>query len=245
MKFWHLFAAWLALCSAAWAQPLQVVTEDFPPYQFERDGKLGGMAVDVARELLKEAGLNAEIKLYPWARAYQLAQGEPNVLIFSIARTPQREALFKWIGTITPYRVYLWRLAERPELQVHNLDEAKRFMVGGVYQDVKPEHLKTQGFREGTNLELAPSDDINIRKLFARRIDLLPFDEINFIYKLSLLSHKPSEVTRVLLLDGISNDLYIAASLGTPDETVQRLRDALATLKRSGRYEQIKAAYLR
>ena len=39
-----------------------------------------------------------QIRLYPWARAYDMALKEPNVLIFLIARTSARETQFKWAG---------------------------------------------------------------------------------------------------------------------------------------------------
>ena len=74
------------------AAPLTVVTEEFPPYSYAQGGKLTGYSVEVVRAALGGAGLDYSMTIYPWARAYQIGRAQPNVLIFSIVRTPEREA---------------------------------------------------------------------------------------------------------------------------------------------------------
>ena len=84
----RLFAALLCAlaCSAATAQEVRAVTEE-TPYTFLRDGKVAGPATELVERSLQRAGLaDHSVQLYPWARAYDLALHEPNVLIFLIAR---------------------------------------------------------------------------------------------------------------------------------------------------------------
>src|ERR1035437_4785529 len=80
------------------AQTIHGVTED-TSYSFLKEGKVIGSATAVVELRLKQACFsNYQISLYPWARAYDMALKEPNVLIFLIARTPAREQQFKWAG---------------------------------------------------------------------------------------------------------------------------------------------------
>ena len=76
------------------------------------------MANEVVEEILKRIKINYKLGIYPWARAYQVAQDAPNVLIYSTGRNDQRENLFKWVGVIAPFDVYLYRLKSRPDIKV-------------------------------------------------------------------------------------------------------------------------------
>jgi len=76
------------------AHSLRVVTEDSYPVQYVENGQLKGKnatSINTALEMMK---LDASIEVLPWARAYNMALSTPNVLIFSITRTPEREDLF-------------------------------------------------------------------------------------------------------------------------------------------------------
>lgn len=89
-------------------KPLKIVTEYLKPYQIKNeDGSLGGYGTDIVQALLTLTNKKADIAVLPWARAYRMALNEPNVLIFSIARTPHRENLFQWIGTIKSHQIYM------------------------------------------------------------------------------------------------------------------------------------------
>jgi polar amino acid transport system substrate-binding protein len=46
------------------------------------------------------------MEVYPWVRAYKMAQTTPNVMLFSILLNPQRENLFKWVGALHPFQVF-------------------------------------------------------------------------------------------------------------------------------------------
>jgi len=69
-----------------------VVTCIEPPYQIQqKDRPLTGVSIELVQMMLKEAGLDLKIKVYPWARAYSMAQRLENVMLFSILRNPPRE----------------------------------------------------------------------------------------------------------------------------------------------------------
>ena len=57
------------------------------------------MAVDVVEAIAEELGLpEPDIKIQLWAKTYETALKEPNIIIFSITRTPLREDKFYWLN---------------------------------------------------------------------------------------------------------------------------------------------------
>lgn len=67
-----------AAALSAMAQTITVVTEEYPPYNFrDADKKITGMATEVVEAVLKRAKLDYKVDIYPWARAYQMAQTHP------------------------------------------------------------------------------------------------------------------------------------------------------------------------
>ena len=103
------------------------------------------MATEVVEEVLKRTKINYKLGIYPWARAYQVAQDAPNVLIYSIGRNDQRENLFKWVGVIAPSDVYLYRLKSRSDIKVGQMADVKHHRIDAVRDDVRAQYLHKAG----------------------------------------------------------------------------------------------------
>lgn len=81
------------------------LTENYPPLNYEEDGKLYGVSVDVLEALFAKMNVQLtrdNISLTPWSEAYQQTLAVENRMLFSTARVPDRELLFKWVGPIAP-----------------------------------------------------------------------------------------------------------------------------------------------
>lgn len=221
--------------------PLQVVTEELPPYNMTVDGRLTGMNTEVVEATLKEAGLSAPIQSMPWARAYDLALHDDNVLIFSMARIPEREALFQWVGALATTRWFMYSYPDRP-IPIQRLEDAKAYQNGVVKQDVAELYLLARGFRNGINLQSSNRRELNYEKLKFGHIDLWIANELNAIYLARQAGDDPAKtLVRVLALPNLGGDagLYMAFSLNTPAPVVERLRQALQRVHDNGTYAAI------
>ena len=226
-------------CMAAAAQEVRAVTEE-TPYTFLRDGKVAGPATELVERSLQRAGLaEHSVQLYPWARAYDLALHEPNVLIFLIARTPQREAQFKWVGEFMRIEYHLYKLRGRDDVVVHALADARRYSVGAMRDDVRHEYLKARGF---TKLVLSAHNIDNFRKLIAGQVQLVPLPERDAQALCTQTGFDCRQLERVLTLDELSTGIYMAFSAATPEPTVERLRQAFAALKAEGTVRRLMGA---
>jgi polar amino acid transport system substrate-binding protein len=235
-----------ALPGHAQSAPLRIVTEELPPYNMTRNGRVTGMSTEVVEAVLKEVGMQASIQVMPWARAYELALNDSNVLIYSIVRTPAREPLFQWVGAIAPTRWFLYSLADRP-VKLGSLDDARKHQIATVNQDVGEQYLLAKGFRIGAQLQSSNKYEHNYRKLKVDHVELWISNELNALYLTRQNGEDPAKVLiRSLPLPELSSDegLSMAFSLDTPAETVEKFRAGLQTIRRNGVYDAIARKWL-
>jgi polar amino acid transport system substrate-binding protein len=231
-----LFAVLCLQGGAALAQAIHVVTET-TPYTYLKNGRVEGTATEVVERTLERAGIrDYSLHVYPWARAYDLALKEPGVLIFLIARTPARERRFHWAGEIMKIEYHLYRLREREEIAVNTLDDARNYVIGVMRDDVRQQYLQGKGF---TRLVISAQWTDNFRKLLNRQVDLVPLTEDDASRLCIEAAFDCANLERVLTLDEASTGLYMAWSLMTPDEIVERSRVAFEALRTDGTVHRI------
>ena len=97
-----LAALFYLFSSAVFARnpPLLVVTEDLWPFNYLEDNQIKGSATVLVKRILKQADMDYTLALLPWARSYQMALTKPNVLIYTINQTPERDENFHWVTQI-------------------------------------------------------------------------------------------------------------------------------------------------
>jgi hypothetical protein len=62
-------------------EPVNIVTEIFPPFQTVNNGKLGGISTELVRKILVEADIDYKITPLPWSRSLNIALNKPNTLM--------------------------------------------------------------------------------------------------------------------------------------------------------------------
>ena len=240
-SFSLLAALWLS--AGALAAPLLAVTTEFPPFQSGQP-QPWGMALETVQALAQANGDTLEVRFLPWARAYQMAETTPGVLIFCLARTTERESRYGWVGRIAPNDVTVWRLASRREIQARTLEQAKPWQLGATAGDMKLHYLQEQGFVAGDNLQISSDDLTNLRKLYARRIDLLPFsNRIVLQYRAAQAGLDYHALVPAFGLPALSNELYLAFSPGTPAAQTRNYQRQFARLQKSGWLKRLQARY--
>ena len=226
----------------AGAQVVDIVTTPFPPYVVASEDSdfVSGPAVDVVRRICENADIECRISAQPWARAYAAAQNKPGTLIFSIARRPDREGLFQWVGTVSPYHVQLFSLRGSTVPLGTNWDALRTFRVAGQLKDVKAEFLQNHGF----DVDFVPSAEATLRLLYAGRADLVAGDALSLPYRVQSLQYNVDILQVAAEIPELSTELYLAANRLTDPDIVTRLADALDELKQSGGYQRIWAESL-
>lgn len=221
------------------AEQLHFVAEDLPPYHFkDKSGQTTGVLVDIVKAVAKEANVNYSIKLYPFARAFNLLKAQPNVLMFSLLKSPSREDQFTWLGKILNNRAYLVTLNDT-KLQLASLEQAKNFSVGTIRGYYSEGYLRNAGFEEGINLSLSVKSQNLWQMLFNKRIDFVLTNTLSLNNELKKLGFKLNDIDKVLELTDFPNELHLAANLSLEPSTANALQQALKTIKANGEYQRI------
>lgn len=239
-----LFAL-LYLCPPAAASggaQMTAVTEEFRPMNYTENGVVRGYTADIARELLERAHIGYTLTSYPWARAYQMAQRQPDVLIFSIVRTPEREKRFQWIAPVAKRRAYVYKLAKRGDIELRSPDDLFKYVTATDRDDASASQLEALGLKAGKNIELSNQDYTSLQKLLVGRVDLMVGTE-SFMRELCA-DHgvEYGRLERTIVVPG-GADYYIAASLETAPQTVDLLREEFRKLRKTDFLKKLAEKY--
>lgn len=228
--------------NSAFADGLRVYTENFRPYQFQsQTGELKGFGIELIEAMFNEANIEIMdgIRMSVWDTAYQRTLEEPDAAIFMTVRNAARENLFQWVGPLAPRSMWLYKLSERKDIQAKSLEEAKKYTVG-TYKSAQSDHLQELGFPK---LDIILKEELNIKKLFAGRVDLIPATEAMMVSKLQELEQDQSSVEKVVLLDDRFS-YYLAINKQADATLVQKLQKALDELKQNGFYQARHQEYM-
>lgn len=224
------------------ADSLVLLTENLPPFSmaagggnFAKDDAVQGLSSDVVRGMCRRAAVDCQLILrFPWDRLYQQTLSDAGYGLFSTIRTPEREALFKWVG---PIATSDWVLLARGDstLQVDNLQQAAAYRIGGYRNDAISQYLIDRGLEVQTSLQ----DKENLGKLDKGQIDLWATDGITGRYQA-----RQAEMDALRVVHRFNSaDLYLALNVATPDELVRKLQQALEQMRSEGELRTITAAY--
>ncbi|MGF6327513.1 polar amino acid transport system substrate-binding protein [Pseudomonas sp. BS3782 TE3695] len=222
---------------------LVLLTENFPPYNMAKNGKnfaqdenINGIAVDIVREMFKRANITYSLTLrFPWERIYKLALEKPGYGVFVMARLPDRENLFKWVGPIGPDDWIMLAKADS-KITLESLEQARKYKIGAYKGDAIAETLAKQGLKPIVVLR----DQDNAKKLVNGQIDLWATGDPAGRY----LARQEGVNGLKTVLRFNSTELYLALNKDVPDETVAKLQAALDQLRQEGMVDEIMSRYL-
>ena len=228
MQKFLIFIGSLLLSANASAQNLSIYCEEVKPAQFiGDDGKLTGFAVEIVQEIQRRVGNKDTIQIVPWARGLEKLKHEPNSLLFSMARTAERDPQYQWIGPISETTYGLYVKADS-KLKINSLDDAKRAGLIGVYRgDARDQILTRLGFE---NLDRANSTVFGFRKLMLGRVAMYADAPLAVKSLLESEGYKSTDVK--LAYTFFRTQLYIATSKKTDPAIVERWNKALEQMKR-------------
>ena len=219
-----------------------IMTEDWMPYQFERDGELHGIAVDLLVLMLKRAGSHQsrkDIVLLPWARGYRTLQTDRNTILFSTTRTIERDEMFKWVGPIFQNQTFL--IAKKSKkIKIASKDDIKNYQVGTILEDASEMFMTRLGINLD-NLQRTNSSINNVRKIDGNRIDIVVSGWIAFKNDCVKAGVAPSLYEKIFLID--TSDVSYAFHKETPEWIILKFQEALDAIKDEGLLDKIVKDY--
>ncbi|MEJ6005690.1 transporter substrate-binding domain-containing protein [Paucibacter sp. AS339] len=223
-------------------QVLHGFTENLPPLNYSGETGPAGFSVELLRMMASEAKLKLDIEVQPWVRAVRSAGESRDSLLFSLARLPEREAQYQWVGPISERRIVIYRLSKRTDLSFAGFGELGGSRLGAVRESAAGKQLLALGLKSDEDIEWAQDDASNLRKLLASRMEYLVMLDWAAAWNLRQLKLPFSALTQVHELDTRLSYWYGLHQNFDP-ATRQRLQAALDALKRDGRYAKLRQRY--
>ncbi|MDD4454384.1 MAG: transporter substrate-binding domain-containing protein [Candidatus Methanomethylophilaceae archaeon] len=209
---------------------LTYYTEDLPPYNYMENGTLQGLSVDLLEAITGKMGdevSREEVHLVPWTEGYQAALARNATVLFSTARTPEREQSFKWVGPIYSDRYVLFAGRDRA-ITITGPDDLNQYQIGVVASDSALRQLLALGVNPGQVVEETNVSAI-ITGLESGEIDLWCYPETAGRYLAERETGNAYTYQVAYTLQETS--IYYAFSKDVPDSQVQSFQQALDALK--------------
>jgi len=243
MKISSLLLLLLTLTSNAFAnETVHLAIGDWAPYTSATDAK-SKLLENVVTEAFKIEGIDVKYEYFPWKRSYILAKSGEFDGTFPWAKTEEHLKHFQIhkISLIKDQGVF-FHLKTVP-FDWNVLDDLHKYSVG-VTLGYKEEIIYKEN---GIKAQAAPSEDLNFKKILARRIDvyqtskIVGYATINRLFtsaEAKLFTNHPKPA--------VDNEFYILFSKNTPHSQIlaDKFDSGLAKLKESGMYDQIIAKSL-
>lgn len=220
---------------------INFITENYPPYNFEDNGKLQGISIDLLLLMLNKLNAKqtlADIQLKPWARGYNDLFVVANTCLFSTVRTEEREKLFQWVGPISATSISLIARKDR-RIKITSEQDIFNYKIGVVRDDVGEQLLLKAG-TDSANLD--PIGGVNvivqsIKKLDRGRFDLLAYDDEAAFRTIKKQGFGVNNYEIVYTLK--KGELYYACNKSVSGLLIKNMQKALDELKTEGIYQQI------
>jgi ABC-type amino acid transport substrate-binding protein len=239
----------LAFDQAVSAKDLTYITEQYPPYNYQENGRLQGISVDLLERIWERIGVDLNrsvIKVLPWTDGYQTTLKENNTVLFTTFRIPEREQLFKWVGPIASGRDVLLAKSNK-NITITTLEDLKKYKIAGIENDIAVERLLNDGVKK-ENLVLEKTSASIIAMLKNGTIDAWAYNDLAGLWLIKQSGANASDYKVAYVL--AQGDGYFTFNKKTSDSIVQSFQQALDSIKNNrdssgvSDYEKILTKYI-
>ncbi|HTO32735.1 MAG TPA: transporter substrate-binding domain-containing protein [Pararhizobium sp.] len=227
------FALVLLFSGSVKAEPMKLLTEEYPPYNFSENGVIKGISFEQAELMMEGIGAEYSLEILPWARALSLVENQAPTCLFTTGHDDERDKRFKWVEPLLVDHMVMVRKAGSG-INPISVEDAKRFTVGTQREDFSANFLKKNNFPK---IDLAVDMETTEKKLLSGRIDLMMTSEKTF----EMMRDQGTAVESALVLEG---KLYgFACNLGMSDDVMARMQAALFALIADGTQDKLFVKY--
>jgi len=240
-------------------RPLLFVCEEWAPFEYLDGDKLKGIDVDIVAHIMKCLGIPYEIRIYPWSRAWMMAENGKADAVLSISYKSSREDVLLYTRDQRQF-------AETGALPQHYLWMSEYvFFVkkkhAETYTFESYDQLREAGYRVGKNRDYSyntefveaalPGQEFNdtrggLEALVAEDIDLYPMDKT---VGLATLKEMGLQESVTFLPRPLFSKPYLAPFVRKSDYpdielVMKRFYDELLRLRTTGEIDRIRKRHL-
>ncbi|WP_333609196.1 substrate-binding periplasmic protein [Arsukibacterium sp.] len=201
---------------------LYLFTEEYPPWNFSLEGKVSGLNTELIQLALTKLNYQGHFEIIPWGRAQLFTQTQSNTCFYSAVRTPEREALYQWVGPLSHEYVQLFS-TDPNHPQYSHFFEASKLRIGGQTADAFTDY----GVAQGLKIERIAEIPVNLAMLQLNRIDLWLAGSIGGPYIASLNDMRIYPVAT----SEKAFELWLACNADMSPDIIQKMNTVLENIR--------------
>jgi len=223
------------------AEPITVVFEEWPPYEFTSNGAVIGTDAEIIKEAAKRLGITLKFSSVPWTRALKSVTNGTAEAIISISKNQERLGFLVYPKTQLNAERKVFFTLKDSKLTIKKFSDLQGLTVGVVRGNSYGKDFDAQtGFKKYET----PDQETILKMLVAKRFDAaITSDLVGFdvARKLGVANQITSHPFIVL-----EAPLYIAFSKAKgplANDLADKFSKMLAQLKAEGFIDKILASY--
>jgi polar amino acid transport system substrate-binding protein len=219
---------------------LTILCEVMKPFNYEENGVLKGISLEVAAKIMQELNVENTIRISPdWDSIFNVLKTGENIMAFTTAMNPDRKENFKWVGPVTLWHTSFVSL-KSSGLHFTKWEDAKmQPAIGVVTSYYTGELLTSLGF---TNLVRFSTLEDLVSNLYNGTVDVV-FDNQSLLQIVAQNQSKdPSKMDQLLIYS--STPGYFAFSKDVSDKLIKSWQEKLDLLKDDGFLQGLYDTYL-
>lgn len=233
----------LLIASASFAQEtLVLTTTTWPPYQYEENGQVTGIAVDIVQEAAQKLGYTIEVQLLPWKRALKNAEtGEADGVVSALFTEERAQYLYYTSEPLFEVRTVIFAPKDSSVTQLKSLNDLIGKRIGVVSGYSYGEEFDNFS---GLQKYACKDDAVLARNLERGRIDVAVAHE--FVFKFASRNiGLQDRFKEVYTLSQYPSYLVFSKAPGKKGQPLtEEFNQVLIEMKNSGRIDAIISTYL-
>jgi polar amino acid transport system substrate-binding protein len=210
---------------------LVYLTEQAPPFNFQDNGTIRGISVDLLERVLLRMGTSlnrSDIKLQAWSKSYEAALSDKNAVLFITAYLPERAPKFKWVGPIFSTKTTIYALKDRKvRLNLaHSPQDLMKYKIAVVRDEYAEQLLMNLGAKDLIEVE---SGDLITKMMKNGSVDAWGCSDLVGTYLMGKAGINLDDVEAIYDLGDVK--LFYALNKDAPDSLVGKFQNALNDAK--------------
>ncbi|MES2071097.1 MAG: transporter substrate-binding domain-containing protein [Pseudomonadota bacterium] len=240
-----LFSALLAFNSHAegpCTNSIKWLAADLPPFIWEQRDGPHGFGHELIAAMSGHMGCQPDIRFYPWARAVKTAAEGKKYGVLPLARTPEREASFKWLIRLVSVKYAFFGrsgpIAGMEAVDLNNIEQLRTQRIGVLRGSPIPKNLRDKNF---TNIVYEKSYQDLLKMVLLGAIDAIYAGDPMLSAAIELSGLDPKDFRSGISLG--SADLYLGASPDLDAAEEARWLRAYETIQKDGTVTRLQKKY--
>ena len=227
-------------------QLIELVTDDYPPFQYSENGNPTGLAVEITQTVFQRMGYSVAISIFPWARALDMVKKGEADGIFLIYKNPERAQL--WLDYPSePVLIDIQSLDTLTDSAINyqgDLTTLSQYNIGTIRDYDYGADFMAAIKNRTLHVEPASTNMNNLDKLLGGHIDIIA--DSWYVTRYNAKRHDANAKIKTLqpFIRQIPSYLAFSKKRNFDKDFIDRYSQILLEMKKDGSYDAIIQKYL-